>query len=194
MSRLNTPNPPSIPNMPPPATKRAASSTGRLQKELRQTKPFASLQAEAFLNLVRTTDQLQHALRIQLKPHGITETQYNSLRILRGAGKQGLTCSEVSERLISHDPDITRLLGRMERQGLVHRERDKKDRRVVVTRITSDGLARLQALDQVVASSVIELLSRLTENDLYTLIGLLERARCPEPTQAEKLKGEDVRH
>ncbi len=167
-----------IANMTASTTKRPASTAGRLQKELRQTQPFSDLREEAFLNLVRTADQLQHALRVQMKPYGITETQYNSLRILRGAGKQGLTCSEISERLISHDPDITRLLGRMERQGLVRRERDNKDRRVVVTRITPEGLIRLKELDRVVANKVKSLLAHMAKEDLKTLVALLERARC----------------
>src|SRR5665213_2679249 len=148
-----------------------------LQKELRQRKPFPSMHAEAFLNLVRTADQLQHTLRMQLKPYGITETQYNSLRILRGAGKHGLTCAEVGERLISQDPDITRLMGRLERQGLVRRERGVKDRRVVVTKITSAGLQRLKELDPVVTNTVDALLAHLSAEELKKLIDLLERAR-----------------
>lgn len=154
------------------------SKTGQLQKELRQTKSFESLHAETFLNLVRTADQLQHALHLKLKPYGITETQYNSLRILRGAGKHGLTCAEIGVRLISQDPDITRLLGRLERQGLVHRERGVKDRRLVLTKITSVGLDRLKELDPVVAATVKELLAHLSKEELRTMIGLLERARC----------------
>ena len=177
-TNVTTSNFSQITKMTASTTKRPASTAGRLQKELRQTKPFSGLQEEAFLNLVRTADQLQHALRVQMKPYGITETQYNSLRILRGAGKQGLTCSEISERLISHDPDITRLLGRMERQGLVRRERDNKDRRVVVTRITPEGLARLKELDRVVANKVKSLLAHMAKEDLNTLVALLERARC----------------
>ncbi len=158
----------------------ADSSTvlsGRLQKELQQNRPFANLQAEAFLNLVRTTSQLQHMLRLHLKPHSITETQYNSLRILRGAGEAGLTCSEIADRLVSRDPDITRLMGRLERMELVHRERHTKDRRIVVARITRKGLERLEELDQVVASGVTKSLIHLTEQELRALITLLERVR-----------------
>ncbi|MHB1794067.1 MAG: MarR family winged helix-turn-helix transcriptional regulator [Acidobacteriaceae bacterium] len=154
----------------------AAKPTG-LQAELRQTKPFSSLHAEAFLNLVRTAEQLQHALRMKLKPHRITETQYNSLRILRGAGPHGLTCAEIGERLVSRDPDITRLLGRLEREGLVRRERGAKDRRVVLTKITGAGLDRLKETDPVVNSAVHGLLAHLSQPELKTLIDLLERAR-----------------
>lgn len=164
--------------MHPPNKERTPSAPGRLQQELRQSKPFADLQAEAFLNVIRTADRLQHALRQDLKPHGITETQYNSLRILRGAGEHGLTCSEIAQRLISHDPDITRLLGRMERDKLVRRERDKKDRRVVLTRITSQGIEKLRELDRVVGETVHRLLAHVAEAELRTMIGLLEKARC----------------
>lgn len=148
-----------------------------LQAELRQTKSFSSVHAEAFLNLVRTSEQLQHALHLQLKRYGITETQYNSLRILRGAGAQGLTCAEIGERLVSQDPDITRLLGRLERQGLVRREQGEKDRRVVLTKITGTGLDRLKETDPVVNSTVNALLSHLSQSELRTMIDLLERAR-----------------
>lgn len=159
----------------------APSAASRLQQELRQSKPFADLKAEAFLNVVRTADQLQHALHQQLKPYGITETQYNSLRILRGAGEQGLTCSEVAERLISHDPDITRLLGRMERDDLVVRTRDPKDRRVVLTRITRHGRDKLKDLDRLVGKTVDRLLAHMNEDELRTAIGLLEKIREAGP-------------
>lgn len=148
-----------------------------LQAELRQTKSFTSLHAEAFLNLVRTSAQMQHALHLRLKPYGITETQYNSLRILRGAGSSGLTCAEIADRLVSQDPDITRLVERLQRQGLVRRERGEKDRRVVLTKITAAGLDRLKEADPVVNSTVHALLSHLSSSELKTMIDLLERAR-----------------
>ena len=130
------------PPSPASASRRPTGSTPKpigLQAELRQTKSFPSLHAEAFLNVVRTSAQLQHALHLKLKPYSITETQYNSLRILRGAGSMGLTCAEIAERLVSQDPDITRLVERLQRQGLVRRERGEKDRRVVLTKITARG-------------------------------------------------------
>jgi len=164
--------------MDSPSKNRTFSRPGRLQHELRQNKPFANLQAEAFLNIVRTSDLLQHALRQGLKPYGVTETQYNALRILRGAGEQGVTCSEIAERLISHDPDITRLLGRMERDGLARRERDTKDRRVVLTKITDEGLRKLQELDGLVVDAVDRLLAHMGEDDLRKLVELLEKVRA----------------
>ena len=148
-----------------------------LQAELRQTKSFDSVQSEAILNIVRTSAQVQHALHLQLKPYGITETQYNSLRILRGAGPSGLTCAEIAERLVNQDPDITRLVDRLQRQGLVRRERGEKDRRVVLTKITSAGLARLKEIDPVVGNTVSALMSHLSSAELKTMIALLERAR-----------------
>jgi DNA-binding MarR family transcriptional regulator len=148
-----------------------------LQAELHQTVSFASVHAEAFLNLVRTSEQMQHALRLRLKPFGITETQFNCLRILRGAGTAGLTCAEIAERLVSQDPDITRLVERLQRQGLVRRERAANDRRVVLTNITAAGLDRLKETDPVVSSTVHALLSHLAQSELKTLIDLLERAR-----------------
>jgi DNA-binding MarR family transcriptional regulator len=153
------------------------SPESRLQRELRQNKPFATLQTEAVLNIVRTADQLRRQLHLRLKPFGLTETQYNSLRILRGAGEQGLTCAEVGERLIRHDPDITRLLDRMERQGLVRRERSLKDRRVVLTRITALGLEKLQTVDPIAESSVKDAVGHLSQEELRSLIHLMERTR-----------------
>jgi DNA-binding MarR family transcriptional regulator len=148
-----------------------------LQAELRQTKSFASLHAEAFLNLVRTSAQLQHALHLKLKPYGVTATQYNSLRILRGAGSSGLTCAEIAERLVSQDPDITRLVARLQRQGLVRRARGEKDRRVVLTKITAAGLDRLKEADPVVNRTVNALLSKFSSSEMKTMINLMERAR-----------------
>lgn len=162
----------------------ADSSESRIQRELLQSKPFATLQAEALVNIVRTADQLQRRIRLCVKPFGITQTQFNSLRILRGAGERGLTCAEVGERLITHDPDITRLLNRMERQGLVRRDRDTGDRRVVVARITQQGLEKLRTLDEVVEATVTTLLAKVDDEELRSLIRLLERTR--DSLQADK--------
>lgn len=177
---------------PPPSSsasrKKRAPATRPigLQAELKQTKSFSSLHTEAFLNLARTSERMQRALHLQLKPYGITETQYNSLRILRGAGSHGLTCAEIAERLVSQDPDITRLVERLQRQGMVRRERGAKDRRVVLTKITAAGLDRLKETDPVVNSTVHALLSHLSQSELKTLIDLLERARLfAEPSNQD---------
>src|SRR5690348_11446657 len=119
-----------------------------LRSEIKQTKPFASLEEEAQLNLERTAAVLGHAFAESLKPYGVTPTQYNVLRILRGAGAEGLCRNEVRDRLISQVPDVTRLLDRLEDSGLIERERSTTDRRQVATRITAAGLELLQALDE----------------------------------------------
>src|SRR5690242_4320539 len=112
--------------------------SGRLRDELKQRKHFASQEIEAVLNIVRTADQIHRKVAELLKPGGLSGTQYNVLRILRGAGPDGASCREIGERLVTHDPDITRLLDRMERNGWVIRARGEADRRVVSTRITKD--------------------------------------------------------
>ena len=112
-----------------------------------------------------------------LKPHGLSPTQYNALRILRGAGDEGRSCSEIAERMINRDPDITRLVDRLERRGLVKRCRDGKDRRVITTRITSAGLELLRSLDRPIEEFNRNLLGHMGEEQLRTLIKLLEAAR-----------------
>ena len=113
-----------------------------------------------------------------LKPYGISSTQYNVLRILRGAEPNGLACREMGERMITRDPDITRLLDRLEARGLIARRRDDQDRRVVMSRITEDGLALLEQLDGPVDDFLGDLLGRLGGARLKTLIELLEETRA----------------
>jgi DNA-binding MarR family transcriptional regulator len=115
-----------------------------LQAEIKQTKPFASPTAEALLSVLRTAAVLEHHLSEVLKPYSITHTQYNVLRILRGAGTAGLCGREVAERLVSKVPDISRLLDRMVDMQLVDRERDSADRRHVTSRISAKGLRVLE--------------------------------------------------
>jgi DNA-binding MarR family transcriptional regulator len=145
--------------------------------ELKPRQPFESLEAEAFLALLRTAERLQERAAEILKPHGLSPTQYNALRILRGAGTPGLACREIGERMIHHDPDITRLLDRLEGRGLVARSRSREDRRVMKTRITAAGLARLQALDRPAEEFERRLLGRLGQDRLRILIRLLEAVR-----------------
>jgi DNA-binding MarR family transcriptional regulator len=114
-----------------------------LQAELKPRKPFPSVGAEALLSVLRTAAVLEHQLTETLKPYGITHTQYNVLRILRGAGVEGLCGREIAERMVSRVPDVSRLLDRMEEAGLISRERDPGDRRHVTARITRKGLAML---------------------------------------------------
>src|SRR5215469_4188927 len=112
---------------------------GRLQAELKQKVPFRDREQEAYLSLLRTADILQSQVEAKLKAFGLTGTQYNALRILRGAGKEGLPCSEIAERMITRDPDVTRLLNRLEKRGLTTRVHDKRDRRVIHGKITAAG-------------------------------------------------------
>jgi DNA-binding MarR family transcriptional regulator len=106
------------------------------------------LEDQTFVALLRAADFLSQEAEQLLKANGLTSAQYNVLRILRGAEPEGLACSAISERMISHDPDMTRLLDRMEKRGLITRQRQTDDRRVVKTRITSEGLNVLKRLDQ----------------------------------------------
>ena len=149
----------------------------KLQSEIAQSKPFGSIEEVAFLNLAKSAGVLQQKLEELLKPYGISHTQYNVLRILRGAGSGGLSCREVGARMISHDPDITRLLDRMEASALVTRGRATADRRVVVTRITLPGLKLIEQLDQPLATHLKDALRHVGKTKLALLIGLLELIR-----------------
>ena len=151
--------------------------TSTLGKEIRQSKPFASLEEEAFLGLQRTASLLLQALGRELKDQDLSPAQYNTLRILRGAEPEALTCGEIGERLVSPGPDVTRLLDRLEGRGLVLRVRDEEDRRVVRARITEQGIALLARLDGPVGESLHRILGHLGAERLQTLIGLLEQAR-----------------
>jgi len=148
-----------------------------LKKEIKQTKPFSSPAEEVYLNIQRTSAVLNREFETLLKPLGLTSTQYNVLRILRGAGTAGLLCREIGERMISPDPDITRLLDRMEKRGLITRSRDLKDRRAIFTCITEDGLSLLAKLDDVVENHHRERLAHLDKNSIQELVRLLEAAR-----------------
>ena len=150
---------------------------GKLQAEIRQRKPFVSLEEETYLNLVRTADALTRELELLLQPHGITTTQYNVLRILRGAGEEGATCSAISERLLAFDPDVTRLLDRLEKVHLVQRARSLTDRRVVMTTITPAGLQLLARLDEPLASLLKQQFKGIGKARLTQLVADLEEIR-----------------
>jgi DNA-binding MarR family transcriptional regulator len=150
---------------------------GRLQRAISQRKKFQSLEAEAFLNIEHTADALMRGLADVLKASDLSPTQYNVLRILRGAGPGGLACGEIAERMVTRDPDITRLLDRLQRRGLIARARDGKDRRVVTTTITAEGAALVGRLDEPVERLHARQLSHLGEPSLVRLVSLLERAR-----------------
>lgn len=152
----------------------------RLQAELKQKIPFGSEEQEAYLALLRTSDALQTRMESKLKEFGLTGTQYNALRILRGAGNDGLPCSEIGDRMITHDPDITRLLNRLEDRGLAERARGKQDRRVILGRITPAGLRLLREMDAPVERFSRDVLRHVGKERLQQLIALLELVRNPE--------------
>lgn len=148
-----------------------------LQSEIKQKKPFQLREEELFLNIVRTADLLQRKGTDLLKTLDLSPNQYNVLRILRGAGAEGLACGEVGDRMVTRDPDITRLLDRLEKRDLVKRAREKGDRRVVTARITPNGLDILKKLDEPVAQNHKAQLGHLDAKQQETLIHLLELAR-----------------
>jgi len=150
----------------------------RLKDEIRQTKPFLSLEEEVFLQVQRTAEVLARQAVEVLRPTGLSGTQYNVLRILRGAGEQGLACGQVGERMVTHDPDLTRLMDRLEKRGLIARARDERDRRVVVTRISLEGRKLVDALDGPVKAAHVQALGHLGEKKLRALGELLEAARA----------------
>ncbi|HET9101274.1 MAG TPA: MarR family transcriptional regulator [Acidobacteriaceae bacterium] len=149
----------------------------KLKDEIGQARPFSSVAEEALLNLLRTADCLERAMQRSTRSHGITGTQYNVLRILRGAHPQGLTCSAIGDRMITADPDITRLLSRLKAMGLIRQQRDKRDKRVVWTQISPAGLALLSELDPTVQKLPTQLLGHIAPADLHRLVELLELAR-----------------
>ena len=151
--------------------------TGRIQEEIRQSKPLGSLEEEAFLNLQRTANVLADEIADLLRRHDLTQSQYNVLRILRGAGERGLTASDIGERMITRDPDVTRLVDRLEKRGLVERWRCGHDRRVVWTRIAPAGNELIDPLDGLVHETHVSQLRHLGPEKLRTLTGLLEEAR-----------------
>jgi DNA-binding MarR family transcriptional regulator len=126
---------------------------------------------------MRTADLVRRSVSAVVEPHGITPQQYNVLRILRGAGSEGLPTLEIAERMIEQTPGITRLIDRLETKELVVRERCPTDRRQVFCRITREGLALLQALEKPLREAEEEALSALTPNQLRQLVTLLDRTR-----------------
>lgn len=148
-----------------------------LKREIAQERPFSSMEEEAFLNLLRTSDCLHRAFQRQTRHWGVTSTQYNVLRILRGARPQGLTCSAIGDRMITAEPDITRLLARMKTLKLIKQQRDKQDRRVVWTQISPTGLELLDKMDAEITGAPKELLGHLKSEELQEFIRLLETAR-----------------
>jgi DNA-binding MarR family transcriptional regulator len=150
-----------------------------LKREIVQERPFSSPEEEALLNLLRTADCLQRAFHRMSREWGVTNTQYNVLRILRGSHPQGLTCSAIGDRMITADPDITRLLRRLKALKLIRQQRDRHDRRVVWTQISDTGIELLRQMDPVILKAPVELLGHLSGDELHEFTRLLEMARKP---------------
>jgi DNA-binding MarR family transcriptional regulator len=145
--------------------------------ELRQTKPFALSEEELHLSLVRTSDLLGRGFCLLLKDRGVSSPQYNVLRILRGAGEAGLPCGEIAARMVTRDPDVTRLLDRLEQRGLIGRGRGTDDRRVVSARIMPEGLALLEELDPLAQDLHKRQLGHLAPEEIRGLLDQLTRIR-----------------
>ena len=135
------------------------------------------MEEEALLNLMRTSDALQRAFHVAARHWRITSTQYNVLRILRGAQPEGLTCATIGTRMITAEPDITRLLGRLKTLKLIKQRRDRHDRRVVWTQISDAGLELLAAMNPEIEKLPLELLGHMSRTELAEFIRLLELAR-----------------
>jgi DNA-binding MarR family transcriptional regulator len=148
-----------------------------LRDELKMAKPFKSVEEEAVLSIARTAALIEHAGSEALKPFELTITQYNVLRILRGAGSDGLCRNEVGERLVTKVPDVTRLLDRMEAADLIVRERGGRDRRFVATRITDKGLKLLEKIDRELPAIHGRQLGHVSQKRLRELISILEEVR-----------------
>lgn len=149
-----------------------------VRDDIKQTRPFDSVAEEATVSLLRTADVMRHLVGRAVEPHGITGQQYNVLRILRGAGADGLPTLEIGERLVERTPGTTRLVGQLVRRGLVRRMRGDRDRRVVRCFIMPSGLALLATLDDLVSGANGSSVGGLAPEDLRTLITLLDRVRA----------------
>lgn len=151
--------------------------TFKLGAATKQTKPFRSLEHALYITLQRLASDLHQESAELFRDVGLSAPQFNILRILRGAGEEGLPCTDISERLITRAPDITRLLDRMEKQGLVTRCRSESDRRVVTARIAEAGLALLARLDAPLAALHRKQFAHLNAEKSAWLLELLEEVR-----------------
>ena len=153
---------------------------GRLKKELKQKRPFSSIHEEVVLSMLRTADVIAAPLSEVLRDERLSLSQYNVLRILRGSEGEGRPCGEIAERMVRRDPDLTRLLDRLETRGLVERARGTEDRRVVRATITSEGLRLLDALEEPLNAATKTALAHMPAARLHALAELLEEVRGGE--------------
>lgn len=156
-----------------------------LKSELQQNRDFDSLEQETYLNLQRTAGIVHGPFFKLFKASGLRPSLYNILRILRGQGEQGLACSHIGERMVTRDPDVTRLVDKLLKMGLVQRVRSAADRRVVLISITPRGLELLAELEGPLAELHSQALGHLTPAELEELNRLLVKARHPD--QGEEL-------
>lgn len=157
-----------------------------LAAELKQNKPFTNLKEEAAVSIARTAAVLDHQVSQALKAYALTPSQYNVLRILRGAGAAGLCRNEVGQRLVTQVPDVTRLLDRMEDNGLISRQRGAADRRYVTTRITRKGLELVDKLDKPMRDLLQALLGHVSDKELRAIVdGLAEVREKPDRAAAQ---------
>jgi DNA-binding MarR family transcriptional regulator len=157
-----------------------------MTSDLHSGKLSNSLEARTFISLQKAADFLAVQVEQLLKANDLTAAQYNTLRILRGAEPEGLACSSIADRMISHDPDMTRLLDRMEKRSLITRARQKDDRRVVKTRITPQGLDLLKTLDQPVHDMHKRQFQHVPGPRLKLLIELLDQVLEKDPSARSK--------
>ncbi len=150
---------------------------GKLLQEIAQAKPWTCREEEAFLNIARTYEYLAQTLSEFFREYHLSMTQYNMLRILRGAGPEGLNCTEAARRMITHDPDVTRLFDRLEVRRLILRKRSSVDRRVVLASITEHGLELLSQMDEPLCDLHVRQMAGLTPEKLETLIEACEALR-----------------
>lgn len=168
-------------------TSKSDETTGRLQAELKKRRPFDSPHQEAVLNVLRTNDQFQNKFGRLFRHYGVTPSQYNVLRILRGEAKP-MPCLEIADRMIQVVPAITGLIDRLEAQELVVRKRCSEDRRVVFIALTDKARKLLDQMDEPVMSLHRGLMGHLTQAELKELSRLLEKAR--ERVDSVELPGE----
>jgi DNA-binding MarR family transcriptional regulator len=155
----------------------ARTKRSSLAAALKQNRPFVSLEQEVYLSMLLTASELSYAVDQFFRPFDITPSQYNVLRILRGAGANGLCRNEISERMVTATPDMSRLLDRMENAGWVTRERAEEDRRQVSTHITRSGMALLEKLEEPTQGFVAQLFAGAAASDLKTVIKVNDRIR-----------------
>jgi len=148
-----------------------------LATALKQNRPFVSLEQEVYLSILRTASELSYSVDQFFRPFDITPSQYNVLRILRGAGDNGLCRNEISERMVTATPDMSRLLDRMERAGWVQRERAEDDRRQVSTYITKSGRELLKRLETPTRDFVTRLFDGVAASDLKIVLKVNDRIR-----------------